>query len=59
MESREAALQITAASEDQSAQVGVNGDTVEIQAKQARRYCVRIKTAADIARTALSIRNIA
>lgn len=59
MESREAALQITAALEEQSAGVTVNGNTVEIQARQARRYCVHISTADDIARTALSVRNIA
>ena len=59
MESREDALQITGASEDQSAGIAVHGDTVEIRAQQARRYCVRIDTADDIARTALSIRNVA
>ena len=59
MESREDALQITGASEDQSAGIAVHGDTVEIRAQQARRYCVRINTADDIARTALSIRNVA
>lgn len=59
MESREAALRITDAREEQSAGVTVNGNTVEIQAYQARRYCVHISTADDIARTALSVRNIA
>ena len=59
MASNEAALQITSANEDQSATVAVNGETVEIQAHQARRYCVRISTAADISKTALSVRNIA
>ena len=59
MESREAALQITAAREEQSAGVTVNGNTVEIQAQQARRYCVHISTADDIAKTALSVRSIA
>ena len=59
MESREDALQITGASEDQSAGIAVHGDMVEIRAQQARRYCVRINTADDIARTALSIRNVA
>lgn len=58
MESREDALQITGASEDRSAGVAVHGDTVEIQARQARRYCVRLNTADDIARTALSVRSV-
>lgn len=58
MESRETPLQITAASEDDSARVSVNGDTVEIRAQQARRYRVRISTDVDIARTALSVRNV-
>ncbi len=58
MESHEAALRITDAVEDQSARVVVDHDTVEIQALQTRRYCVRINTDADIARTALSVRNI-
>ena len=58
MESRETPLQITAASEDDSARVTVNGDTVEIRAQQARRYRVRISTDVDIARTALSVRNV-
>ena len=59
MESRETAFQVIGASEDQAAPVTVNGDTVEIQALQARRYCVRIDTDADIAKTALSVRNVA
>ena len=59
MVSNEAALQISSANEDQAATVAVNGETVEIQAQQARRYCVRISTAADISKTALSVRNIA
>lgn len=58
MISNEAALQIASASEDQSAVIAVNGETIEIQAQQARRYCVRISTAANISKTALSIRNI-
>lgn len=57
MDSREAGLQLTAAREDQGAAVTLNGDIVEIQAQQARRYRVRLTTAADITRTALSIRN--
>ena len=59
MASNEAALQITSASEDQSATIVVNGETIEIQARQARRYYVRISTADNISKTALSIRNIA
>lgn len=59
MESREAALAITEASEADSAGVTVQGNTIEIQAQQARRYRVHISTAEDIARTALSVRNIA
>ena len=59
MASNEAALQITSANEDQSATVVVIGETVEIKAHQARRYCVRISTAADISKNALSVRNIA
>ena len=59
MASNEAALQITSANEDQSATIAVNGETVEIQAQQARRYCVRISTISDISKTALSVRNIA
>ena len=59
MESRETALIITGASEDQAASVAANGDTVEILATQARRYCVRISTDSDIAKTALSVRNVA
>ena len=59
MDSREAGLQLTAAREDQGAAVTLNGDVVEIQAKQARRYCVRLTTADDISRTALGIRNLA
>ena len=59
MASQEAALQIIGASEDQSAAVAVNGETVEIQAQQARRYFVRVSTVADISKTALSVRNIA
>ena len=58
MESRETPLRITAASEDYSARVTVSGDTVEIRAQQARRYRVRISTDVDIARTALSVRNV-
>ena len=45
MASNEAALQITSASEDQSAVIAVNGENHRIQAQQARRYCVRISTA--------------
>ena len=59
MDSREAGLQLTAAREDQGAAVALNGDVVEIQAKQARRYCIRLTTADDISRTALGIRNLA
>ena len=59
MMSNEAALEITNAREDKSATVAVNGETVEIQAQQARRYFVRISTVADISKTALSVRNIA
>lgn len=59
MDSREAALQLTAAREDQAAAVTLNGDVVEIQAQQARRYCIRLTTADDITRTALGIRNLA
>ena len=58
MESRETPLQITAAREDDSARVTINGDTIEIRAQQARRYRVRISTDMDIARTALSVRNV-
>ena len=59
MASNEAALEITSANEDQAAAVAVNGETIEIHAQQARRYCVRISTVADISKTALSVRNIA
>ena len=59
MDSREAGLRLTAASEDQGAAITLNGDIMEIQAQQARRYCVRLTTADDISRTALSIRNLA
>ena len=59
MESREDALGISAAREDGDAAVTVaDGDTIEIQADEARRYRVRIDTAADISKTALSVRNI-
>ena len=59
MESREDALGISAASEDEGAAVTVDdGDTIEIQADKARRYRVRIDTDADISKTALSVRNI-
>ena len=59
MASNEAALQITAAGEDQAATVVVNNETIEIRALQARRYCIRISTEDDISKTALSVRNIA
>ena len=59
MTSNEAALQVTGASEHGSASVAVKGETVEIHAQQARRYCVRIGTTANISRTALSVRNMA
>lgn len=59
MDSREAGLQLTAAREDQGAAVTLKGDVVEIQAQQARRYRVRLTTADDISRTAISIRNLA
>ena len=57
MASNEAPIQITEASEDHSASINAVGEIVEIQAQQARRYCVRIRTATNISRTALSVRN--
>ena len=59
MVSNEEALQITGASEHQSASVVVDDDTIEIQAQQARRYCLRVNLTDDISKTALSVRNIA
>ena len=59
MATNEAALQISGATEDRSADVTINGETIEIQAQHPRRYCVRISTASDISRTALSLRNVA
>ena len=59
MESREDALGISAASEDGGAAVTVaDGDTIEIQAGEARPYRVRIDTDADISKMALSVRNV-
>lgn len=58
MESRESALEVIAASEDQSAVVSVHDNTVVVQADDARRYCVRISTNANTEKTALSVRNI-
>ena len=59
MVSNEAPLQVTGASEQQSASVVVEDGTIEIQAQQARRYCVHINLTDDISKTALSVRNIA
>ena len=59
MESRESALAIIAASEDKAATVSVRDNTVEVQANDARRYCVRISTDANTEKAALSVRNVA
>ena len=58
MVSNEAALAVTDASEHQSAPVVVHGDTIEVKAEHARRYCVRVSLRDDISRTALGVRNI-
>ena len=59
MESRESALAIIAASEDKAATVSIRDNTVEVQANDARRYCVRISTDANTEKAALSVRNVA
>ncbi len=59
MVSNEGALKVSDATEQQSAKVVLNNDTIAIEARHARRYRVHVKLEEDISKTALSVRNIA
>ncbi len=59
MVSNEAALKVSGATEQQSAKVVLDDDTITIEARHARRYRVYVSLAEDISKTALSVRNIA
>ena len=59
METNEAGLSIMNCTEESGAAVVVKGDTIELQADSARRYCLRLKTETDTSLNALSVRSLA